>query len=321
MIDSIQNNSVDYDIEFINSLVSYLNSNCANIKEYSKLEKILTFIINQENSVHYMNSLSLNFSFEELDNLCSIEDIMGKYISNNLYNDTIKNYIYSFRNNSNIDSVFKGFDDSIQIMKQDFLNCYVKYVTEVNIISFNNNIDRIVKLYYRYDNKSELLLNFKSRKALKNVYDCIESSTNKEKFVLDVLNMQLTFEEKMDNMFLYESASDRFKNFIDNEFNLLNVLMIVKKVEKKSNLNLGIDKIVSLIEDKDNILQNEFDSILEILKIQSIDKNNTKKIIKCLIDKVDSDCIKKICDSIEITDERIKKLIDKKLSEKELQTV
>ena len=133
--------------------------------------------------------------------------------------------------------------------------------------------------------------------------------------------MQLTFEEKMDNMFLYESASDRFKNFIDNEFNLLNVLMIVKKVEKKSNLNLGIDKIVSLIEDKDNILQNEFDSILEILKIQSIDKNNTKKIIKCLIDKVDSDCIKKICDSIEITDERIKKLIDKKLSEKELQTV
>lgn len=321
IIDSIQKNSVDYDIEFINSLVSYLNSNCANIKEYSKLEKILTFIINQENSIHYMNSLSLNFSFEELDNLCSIEDIMVKYISNNLYNDTIKNYIYSFRNNSNIDSVFKGFDDSIQIMNQDFLNCYVKYVTEVNINSFNNNIDRVVKLYYKYANKSELLLNFKSRKVLKNVYDCIDSSSNKEKFVLDILNMQLTFEEKIDNIFLYESAPDRFKNFIDNEFNLLNVLMIVKKVEKKSNLNIGIDKIVSLIEDKDNILQNEFDSILEILKIQSIDKNNTKKIIKCIIDKVDSDCIKKICDAIEITDERIKKLIDEKLSEKELQPV
>ena len=318
IIDSIENYNIDYNNDFIKTLVSYLNINCSNIKEYSKIEKIFSFILNQEKSTDYINSLSLNFSFEEFDNLSNIENIMNKYIDNKLYNDTFRSFIYSFKNKSNINHVFNGFDNALQTMEQTFLNCYVKYVTEVNIDSFRSNIEKIVNLYEKYDNKSQLILNFKNRKVLKNIYDSISSSSNKENYVISVLNTQLTFEEKIDNIFLYESDPDRFKNFIDNEFSLTNALMIVKNIEKKSNINQTVDRIVSLIEDKDNILQKEFDEIFEILNLSYIDKNSTKKIIKSIIYKIDIDCVNKIRNLIEITDERIIKMIDERIGVKEV---
>ena len=321
MIDSIRSNEIIYDSDFMNTLIVYLNENCPNIKDYNQLEKIFTFIIEQEQSTDYMNLLSLNFSFEEIENLHSIDDIICKYISNNLYNDTIRNFVYYFKIDSNIDSVFNGFDRSINKMNQDFLNCYSKYITEVDIKSFKRNIKKVVKIYDKTDNKLELLLNFKNRKILRDVYDSIRTSSNKESFIVNALNMPINFEEQVDNIFLYESDPDRFKRFIDGVFSLSNALIIVKKIEKKSNVNICVDKIASLIKDKDNILQNEFESILEILTMQYIDKNNSKKIIKCILDKVDTDCIRRINDSVDITDEKVKSIIEEKLSEKELQTV
>lgn len=314
IIESFKKYNIKCENELVECLIYYLNRFSSYIIKYNEMMNILMYIINEDCFKEKINTLNITFNYDEEETDSYITNFIKKYIELDTINTTFNNFVKKHKLQSNINKILEIFDNNIDVLSEDFIDYYIKYIELLNNKILSDNISKIINLYNKC-NTDEFINILKDNGLLKEVYDNLKSSEKKEKFVENAITNLSDFEEKIDNMFLYESASDRFNTLIEKEYTLLNILQIMKHTEKSGNIQLSIDKIISILRDKDNITNEELNNLIEIINLDKINKNESKKIIKVIIDKLDKTQLLELSEKVIITDKRLLEKIEEKLNE------
>lgn len=314
IIESFKKYNIKCDNELVECLIYYLNRFSSYITKHNEMMNILMYIINEDCFKEQINTLNITFNYDEEENDSYITNFIKKYIELDTINPTFNNFVKKYKLQSNINKILEIFDNNIDVLSEDFIDYYIKYIESLNNKILSDNISKIINLYNKC-NTDEFINILKDNELLKEVYDNLKSSEEKEKFVENAITSLNDFEEKIDNMFLYESAPDRFNTLIEKEYTLLNILQIIEHTEKSGNIQLSINKIISILRDKDNITNEELNNLIEIINLDKINKNESKKIIKEIIDKLDKTQLLELSEKVIITDKRLLEKIEEKLNE------
>ena len=290
---------------FINCIINYFNKNCRFIRDFDEMNFVYDYILNYDKDENDILTLNLEFSFDEIIASHELKHIVNKYFEENCCNETFTNYINSFKHNSNKAIIINAFDENIKNLSEEFQKEYMNFIQNLSDELIEANIQKFIKLYDFIINKRDFLNMLKNKHILALFYSKIKSAGKKEKYLNEVESVLITYDEKIDNIFLYESDPERFKKFIDSEFSLQNLVKIAKKVTKKTSKNTVTNKILELINDKDNVIEPDFSYITEFLNSDNIDKVNINKIVRAIVSKTDIEKLETLLETIDITDSRL----------------
>lgn len=93
------------------------------------------------------------------------------------------------------------------------------------------------------------------------------------------------------------------------------------KCKKKFSINGVSNKLYEIISCKDNITNEEFDDIYELLLSSKLNKTQEKKIIICMIDKINKTNLRKIVNNIEITDQKTIRILENSIKKENLEEI
>lgn len=91
--------------------------------------------------------------------------------------------------------------------------------------------------------------------------------------------------------------------------------------KKKFSINGVSNKLYEIISCKDNITNEEFDDIYELLLSSKLNKTQEKKIIICMIDKINKTNLRKIVNNIEITDQKTIRILENSIKKENLEEI
>lgn len=130
-----------------------------------------------------------------------------------------------------------------------------------------------------------------------------------------------TIDDEVNNLFLYESSQSNFENLIVEQKEINNITKIALKCKKKFSINGVSNKLYEIISCKDNITNEEFDDIYELLLSSKLNKTQEKKIIICMIDKINKTNLRKIVNNIEITDQKTIRILENSIKKENLEEI
>ena len=100
--------------------------------------------------------------------------------------------------------------------------------------------------------------------------------------------------EKFDNIFIYETDDEIFKKFLENFNNINDLAEIIMLCNKVTCKEILYEKIVNILEGKDNIVNSEFNVILFLLNNGNLNLNKRKYIIKNIVNKISTENLQKL---------------------------
>ena len=316
IIDNMNKFNYNYDSSIKEVIIQNINSKCSNILDFEQVKKVLELILNLEDYENWIDKLNISFNFEEIECFDFIYYFIKKYIDANTMTNTFKNFINRFNNKRNIEIIFENIGNYESKTKDVFVDEFIRYIDSSSVEEINNNINKIVKFYYNNTNvKLEILNIIKCKNLLELFYKSINDPTDREEFVFEAINIIKNFEEKINNIFLYESSQSVFESLIINQNEISNITNIIIKCKKQFSINSGVNKLIEIIKNKDNITNEEFNNIYEILITSKTNKIQTKKLIICMINKINQTNLIKIRDNIEITDKKVADILEKNIVE------
>lgn len=310
-----------YDSEIKDVIIQNVNSKCSNISEFEKVKQIFEIVLNWDDYETWISKLNISFDFTEIECLAFIKFFMKKYIKANLVTDTFNDFINRFKNIKNIEVIFENIGSYKSEIKDDFVVEFIRYIDNSPIEIIKININNIVKFYFNNNIKLEIINILKNKNILELFYVSIDDPDDKEEFILKAMDVIKTIDDEVNNLFLYESSQSNFENLIVEQKEINNIIKIALKCKKKFSINGVSNKLYEIISCKDNITNEEFDDIYELLLSSKLNKTQEKKIIICMIDKINKTNLRKIISNIEITDQKTIRILENSIKKENLEEI
>lgn len=310
VIDNITKHNYTYNSDIKDVIIQNVNSKCSNILEFEQVKKVLEFILNWKDYEIWIDKLNISFNFTEIECFVFIEFFIEKYIKANVVTNTFKYFISKFENTKNREIIFKIISNYKSENKDIFIEEFIKYIDDSSEEVIKKCIKKIIKFYFNNDIKMEIINIMKNKDLLKSFYESINDHNEKEDFIYKAINIIDNFDDVINNLFLYESSQSNFENIIAEQKEINNISKIILKCKKSFSIIRGVDKLCEIVLNKDNVTNGEFDIIYELLTSAKLNKNQVKKIIMFMVEKISQDNLIKIINNIEITDQKILKLLN-----------
>lgn len=310
VIDNINGHNYTYNSDVKDVIIQNVNSKCSNILQFEQVKKVLEFILNWKDYEIWIDKLNISFNFTEIECSGFIEFFIEKYIKANVVTNTFKYFISKFENTKNREIIFEIISNYKSENKDNFIEEFIKYIDDSSEEVIKKCIKKIIKFYFNNDIKMEIINIMKNKDLLKLFYESINDHDEKEDFIYKAINIIDNFDDVINNLFLYESSQSNFENIIAEQKEINNISKIILKCKKSFSIIKGVDKLCEIVLNKDNVTNGEFDIIYELLTSAKLDKKQVEKIIMFMVEKISQDNLIKIINNIEITDQKILKLLN-----------
>lgn len=249
----IDNTDYNFNIKYLNEYCSSMNkydpNQLYNFIIYDDLKETLNSFLNEFNKIK-------DFRFDNIkDTLYKLYIIQNLEIKlNNLYETFV---IFLKKNNININSCKKYYNDAFKILKQYYDNINFKNIFNKDISPLQQFNNIIIESY-----NEDILIDIEKIKLLLNNYIDIELKFNIE----DILD--LTVYNNIFKKILFYKGTFNIKNKIY----FLDTYSSVFDIENKNILN-KISNIITFKEHIKNIYEQNFDNMKKIYNNNDIEKN------------------------------------------------
>lgn len=315
----------DYNENVFREIIKCFNKIGNTIKDINSIDNFFKFLFNNKDKNNWKNiveSLNVSLGFVEEENTSFYVNTLNIYSELVNHNETIKNVILNSENIKNRKEILKYIMNYKTLTLNPIIELLQHFIEKLEYTEYKDNLKIILKFYdNNYSVVKEWFTNYciSNEQTLVDTYNDIPIPETKEKFANDCIEKINTIENELRFMILFESSDERFKTLINKYTDIEILTKIVSECKKQYNVSLAYDKLLDIVKNKDSILDNEFNSIFELLNSSIINKNNCKAMIKTLINgKISPQNINNIFISNIITDKELLKTIKAKLIELEI---
>lgn len=276
LLNSLQCNQIN-ESSLADEFINWLNTN--KISDIKIILVILNYIIKNNKSITTINKLNIE-NFEETDNE-TISNIIKIYVENNVYNNAIFQMLKELKNKTTIKSIISGLINQIPEENDEYINHYIEYFFGLPIDIEKENLKSLIEVVNKYKNyEEEIIKKIINNGLLKKYYDSLTDPEDREHVIgLSLKLVSGDFEKQLENIFIYESSYDKIQILLENHNTIDEYVKVINSITKKSIKNKLLISFIEIIEEKDNILKSESESI-ELLNVDAEMKRKIKKILK-----------------------------------------
>lgn len=275
LINNIKENRIN-DNQIIDELNNWLNIN--QITDINIIISSLDYMIenNRDISIVKINNLNLSESIEDKDILY----IVDKYSERNIYNNSLFNIIKCFKNKNTIKSILIKLTDNIPDNNDEYVNNFSEYFFSLTIDDKKENLNLLEMVINKYKNHESIFLEkIIDDKLLENYYKSLKTSESREQLLevsMDLLSSD--FNKKLENIFVYESSSERMKILMSNHNSIYDYVLIINKMNKKVMKNRVVKEFIEIIKEKDNVTDEEI-KLINSLNVSDLDREKLNEIL------------------------------------------
>ena len=278
LISNIKNEQIN-DSQIIEELKKWLNVN--QITDIKVIVLALNYLI--DNNVNLTDININNISIDEPIDDEKIKDIMSKYIHRNIYNDSLFNILKSINSKDTIKKILSNLTNNIPDNNSNYINHFNDYFFSLTYEIKKDNLDIIEKVINKYNNYEETILQkIINDNLLEDYYKNLKTPEGREHIIEKSMDLlQNDFDKQIENVFVYESSSNRMKNLMSNHTSINDYVLIINKMKKKSMKTKVVKELIDFLSEKDNITDEE----IEIINTLDINKTDKERITEILISK------------------------------------
>lgn len=275
LINNIKENRIN-DNQIIDELNNWLNIN--QITDINIIISSLDYMIenNRDISIVNINNLKLSESIEDKDILY----IVDKYSERNIYNNSLFNIIKCSKNKNTIKSILIKLTDNIPDNNDEYVNNFSEYFFNLTIDDKKENLNLLEMVINKYKNHESIFLEkIIDDKLLENYYKNLKTSESREQLLevsMDLLSSD--FNKKLENIFVYESSSERMKILMSNHNSIYDYVLIINKMNKKVMKNRVVKEFIEIIKEKDNVTDEEI-KLINSLNVSDLDGEKLNEIL------------------------------------------
>lgn len=275
LINNIKENRIN-DNQIIDELNNWLNIN--QITDINIIISSLDYMIenNRDISIVKINNLNLSESIEDKDILY----IVDKYSERNIYNNSLFNIIKCFKNKNTIKSILIKLTDNIPDNNDEYVNNFSEYFFNLTIDDKKENLNLLKMVINKYKNHESIFLEkIIDDKLLEDYYKSLKTSESREQLLevsMDLLSSD--FNKKLENIFVYESSSERMKILMSNHNSIYDYVLIINKMNKKVMKNRVVKEFIEIIKEKDNVTDEEI-KLINSLNVSDLDREKLNEIL------------------------------------------
>lgn len=265
------------DNQLTSEFASWLNSN--EINDINIVISILDYMINNNRDISSINISKLNV--KESVNVEDILNIINKYVERKIYNNTLFKIIKVFNDKFIIHEILSNLANNVPDNNNGYITQFIDYFFGLDLEIQKDNMEELEKVVNNYKNhEADILRRLINEGLLKDYYKCLSIPEERELFLNK--SMQLIsndFDKQIDNIFVYESSTERMNELISKHSTICDYVLIINKVSKKSMKRKLVSEFIKIINDKDNIVDNEINAI-NSLDIDVAYKEKINEILK-----------------------------------------
>ena len=142
--------------------------------------------------------------------------------------------IGDFKSADVIKNIIINLTDTIPEGNNEYINNFINYYFGLSIDIEKENIKNLIKIINKYkDYETEIIKNIINKGLLKNYYHYLSVPEEREQVI--ELSLQLisnNFEKQLENIFIYESSSERMQEFLKHHNNIDDCVKIINKITK-----------------------------------------------------------------------------------------
>ncbi len=260
--------------------IAFINRITSNIKDTDKITKITEYLLELKDHVHWNSRITeLNINIiveEECENL--YENIFNLvYITNN---NSLKNILLSVKNPKNknviVDLLKKNQNSSTLL---EFTKSFISNFSDEEFIIY---IDYLLSLYENSDEYrswlNQYLFTYK-KDIIIDFYSKINNPNNREILINYIIGQNLTFEQKIKFITLYQTDNARYDNLLNGHSNISELCNIALNTHKSTYFNKCILKLVEVVASKGNIVDSEINAIELLMDSELIDSQQKQNIL------------------------------------------
>lgn len=297
-------------------IINYVNRCSANIKNYTYLEQIIKFIFEFNNN-EYLRQLNIIFNCDEPDKVGFIPTFLDEYIKCDCLNDTFRGFIRKFKLNNNVDEIFKYISNYMPETKNNFIDEFVNYFNNSEISHLRRNYNKIAKFYKNGFVKQEIISCLKCKNLIEEFYFSNITSAMKKEIISETERILQDNNDKIQNLFIYESNPEKFIQFIGTINSINEIIMVMLKCKKSEFINNSCDRLIEIVNSNDIINSDDFDNLYNLFNSSILNKNQIRAISTNIIDKIEIDNLNRLKNSGFITNRKVLNMIEEKISEQE----
>lgn len=275
LINNIKENQIN-DNQIIDELNNWLSKN--QITDINIIISSLDYMIenNRDISIVKMNNLNLSESTEDKD----ILQIVDKYSERTIYNNSLYSIIKSFKNKNIIKKILIKLTNNIPDNNEEYVNNFSEYFFNLTIEDKKENLNLLEMVINKYKNCESIFLEkITNDKLLEDYYKNLKTSESREHLLEVSVNLLSSdFNKQLENIFVYESSSERMKILISDHNSIYDYVLIINKMNKKIMKNKVVKEFIEIIKEKDNVTDEEI-KLINSLNISDSDKEKLNEIL------------------------------------------
>lgn len=276
LLNNLKNSNINNSI-ITDEFVNWLNNN--EISNIKVILSIINYLIYNDKDISAINRI--NIENNELTDVETITSIINIYVKKNMYNNTLFQIIGDFKSADVIKNIIINLTDTIPEGNNEYINNFINYYFGLSIDIEKENIKNLIKIINKYkDYETEIIKNIINKGLLKNYYHYLSVPEEREQVI--ELSLQLisnNFEKQLENIFIYESSSERMQEFLKHHNNIDDCVKIINKITKIKIKKKLENNLIEIIKEKDNIIKSELESI-SLLDVNDEVKNKINEILK-----------------------------------------
>lgn len=275
LINSIKENQIN-DNQIIDELNNWLNIN--QITNLNIIISSLDYMIenNSDISIVKINNVSLSESIDDKDVL----HIIDKYFERNIYNNSLYNIIKCFNNKNTIKKILIKLTDNIPNNNEEYVNNFSEYFFSLTIEDKREKLNLLEMVINKYKNHELVFLEkIIDDKLLENYYKSLKTSESREQLLeASVSLLSDDFNKQLENIFVYESSSQRMKILMLNHNSIYDYVLIINKMNKKVMKNRVVKEFIEIIREKDNVTDDEI-KLVNSLNVSDLDRKKLSELL------------------------------------------
>ena len=278
LINNIKENQIN-DNQIINELIDWLKIN--QLTDINVIILAVNYLI--DNNINITDIIINNISIDEPIDAEKIKDIMSKYIDRNIYNGSLFNILKSITRKDIVKKILSNLTNDIPDNNTNYINHFNDYFFSLTYEIKKDNLHIIEKVINKYNNYEEKILKkIINDNLLEDYYKNLKTPESREHLIEKSMELlQNDFDKQIENVFVYESSSNRMKNLMSNHTSINDYVLIINKMKKKSMKTKVVKELIEFLNEKDNITDEE----IKIINTLDINKADKEKIVEILCSK------------------------------------
>lgn len=264
--------------EFFVNLFEYLYDNVKDDPLKIYIERINVNKIPEEYTDFHLCDLLI-----DLYNITCVNSLKNLILSVNVKEN--KEYIYNRLINES------QYNENIILLFKDLIN-------KMSEEDFEENVSKITKFYERanedFKNWLNQIIYSNYFKLAENFYNELSNHENKDYFSEFVVNLPLSYEQKIEKIKIFMTSNDRFYKIIDNQNELSRLEKLLELINNHYK-TIVVNKITNIIEGKSSIINDDLEAVIKMLENEELSLQNKKSVLSSLgVQKTNVEDLKRI---------------------------